>query len=172
MYDRVQDDDLLRPSLEEEDDAVEFDRPWKPASLVFLTFFGGLLAGGVMLALNERRLGRSERYNPTMLIAVGATLLIYGVYSFLWATGAITRTEDGGDGERIGRIVVRAVSVGVAMFLSWRQSSRFRLAEMHDVELGKFSPMILAFILGNVGIMIMIFAYVFLFALLGVEIEA
>src|SRR5690606_30786669 len=55
------DDALLTPSLTAADDAVGFDRPWNPWSLVMLVFFAGPLFGGVLAARNFVRLGQPER---------------------------------------------------------------------------------------------------------------
>jgi hypothetical protein len=66
------DDDLLAPELTEADDAVGFDRPWNPWSLVTLTFFFGLPAGGSLLALNFDRLGMPGRRLPALAIAIAA----------------------------------------------------------------------------------------------------
>src|SRR5687768_3132414 len=67
-------DDLFRPTLTEQDDAVGFDRPWNPWSLVVLAFFFGLPGGGTLLALNFRRLGMPQAIWPVLAVVVLGTL--------------------------------------------------------------------------------------------------
>ncbi len=62
MSERTPPEDLLEPTLAEEDDAVDFDRPWNPMSLTILTFFCGVTAGGILLAINFKRLGMHSRF--------------------------------------------------------------------------------------------------------------
>lgn len=160
----------MRPCLTEEDDAVEFDRPWNPTNLLLLTFFGGLPAGGVLFALNERRLGRPEHFTRTLVVMIGASLVVYGVLAYLRVAGIFTAGE--GDVKSVSRLVVRGISVGVAMIFSWQQSKRFRLAEMHDVEMGKhLAPVLLALVLGVVAVMIIMYGFTLLFIALGLQVE-
>src|SRR5687768_4790814 len=84
------DDDLFTPTLTETDDAVEFDRPWNPWSLVTLTFFFGLVAGGGLLALNFRRLGIRGRLYPALAV-VGVVVAASAAFlAWLAASGGIS----------------------------------------------------------------------------------
>ena len=52
---RVTDPDLFTPSLDASHDTDGIDRPWSPTALLFITFFCGITAGGVLIALNYKR---------------------------------------------------------------------------------------------------------------------
>lgn len=121
-------DDLLSPKLTEADDAVGFDRPWNPWSLVTLTFFFGLLAGGGLLAFNFDRLGMPGRRLPTLALVVGVTTA--GILALSWATGSGLVPAGDRGAQRSARWVVRAVFVLVAITIAARQRPRFRLYEM------------------------------------------
>jgi hypothetical protein len=71
------DDDLFTPTLTAGDDAAGFDEPWNPWSLVVLTFFFGLIAGGWLLAWNYARLGMPRKLVPAtgLLVLVCAAVL-------------------------------------------------------------------------------------------------
>jgi hypothetical protein len=126
------DDDLLAPELTEADDATGFDQPWNPWSLVTLTFFFGLLAGGGLLAFNFDRLGMPGRRVPTLALAFGATtLLIAGALFGGWGAG-----EDRGT-QQAWRWGVRGISVLIAMAIAAPQQKRWRIFEASGLPAGK-----------------------------------
>jgi hypothetical protein len=160
-------DDLLRPTLTAADDACFFRRPWDPGHLTILTFFCGLPAGGLLFALNERRLGQSKRTGVTFAIVAVATLVIYGILSWLVASRPLS-AEDG-DPSRIQRVAVRAASIAVALFLASRQSARYRLSQAQGEPRGKLLGIgIAAFLAGNAAVVLLVMGLVALFtAILG-----
>src|SRR5690606_37884850 len=90
------------PSLTAADDAVGFDRPWNPWSLVMLVFFAGPLFGGVLAARNFVRLGQPERSAPAIGLFVAIWLAILGVQ--------LASTFDRLDERQAGRTVPVQVS--------------------------------------------------------------
>jgi hypothetical protein len=121
---RPYDDDLLAPELTDADDAIGFDRPWNPWSLVTLTFFCGLPAGGGLLALNFDRLGMPGRRLPTLAVVVALTTLV--VLGRVWAMGSGLIPTDQ-SGRQIGRWATQAIFVLAAMAIAAPQQKRFRI---------------------------------------------
>ena len=68
------DDDLFSPSIEERSGSGQ--RPWRVGSILWVYFFGGVLAGGVIAYLNSERLGAATR---TRQVVVGLTALGLGL---------------------------------------------------------------------------------------------
>src|SRR5688500_6123344 len=88
------DDLLLTPTLTAEDDAVDFDHPWNPWSLVVLTFFFGLFAGGPLLALNAERLGIRKRFWLIACVAGGVGVALVAAQVWLVASGIVPNTSE------------------------------------------------------------------------------
>lgn len=119
------DDDLLLPELTEADDAIGFDQPWNPWSLVTLSFFFGLIAGGGLLALNFARLGMPGRRNATLaIVMVVATASILGT---VWAFGIAPGGELDRETQRNANLLQRVIAVLAAMAIAAPQNPRFRL---------------------------------------------
>ena len=119
-------EDLFTPTLSEDDDALDFDQPWNPQSLVFATFFGGFLTGGILFGLNFKRLGRPERAWPCI---VGGAIL-----TLAWTYFAVDARQrgwyEGDSGLRSAvRIAQRALPVIVALWIAQLQKRRFRVYE-------------------------------------------
>src|SRR4051794_1678132 len=89
------DDALLKPTLTEADDALDFAEPWNPWSLVVLTFFFGLPAGGGLLALTSPPLGMRPRLAPALTAVIAATALMTAARLWMAAHGM----PGSGDGE-------------------------------------------------------------------------
>ena len=117
------DDDLLRPSLAADFDVRTFDRPWNPSYLPFVAFLMGPLGGGILYALNFRRLGQPRRARACMIGAVVLTLACAGLIVGLIDAGVLT-TKD-----RIARYGVQGLSAGLGLVLTRLQSGRFRAWE-------------------------------------------
>ncbi len=49
---------------------------FKLSGIGVATFFGTLMAGGLLMALNERALGRPERVWPTLALSFGASVVV------------------------------------------------------------------------------------------------
>ena len=118
------DDLLLTPTLTAEDDAVDFDHPWNPWSLVVLTFFVGLFAGGPLLALNAERLGLRRRF--WLVAAVSGLAGLALVAGPVWALDAGI-VPDNPEARRIAGWVTRGLGTLVAILLALPQVKRWRL---------------------------------------------
>ena len=114
--------DLLRPVLTESDDALGFDRPWSPFSIVWVAAFGGLLAAGALYAINFRRLGMARWALPTLAVTIVLTLVLHGLVFGPAAAGQVDR-ETG----RWLRFGLRAFAIGFAVAFAAAQDRRFRL---------------------------------------------
>ena len=128
-------DDLFAPTLTEDDDALDFDRPWNPWSLVILTFFFGLVAGGTLLALNFRKLGLRQSVAPTLGLVLVVAFLLAAASAGLIAASAGGQAHPG---LRAGfRFLVPAVNAGIAMVIAAGQQKRFRLFQASGGPPGK-----------------------------------
>jgi hypothetical protein len=128
-------DDLFAPSLREEDDATGFDQPWHPWTLVVITFFCGLIAGGGLLALNFRRLGMKGRLYPTLAIAALGHVLIVGTGLWISYSGMIDPGDR--DSSRMLSWGGKAVACLIAILVARPQQRRYRLFEMSNLPGGK-----------------------------------
>ena len=127
------DDELFTPTLTENDDALEFDQPWNPWSLVVLTFFFGLLCGGGALALNYQRLGVKGRLFTTSVIVVIGYLAICAAYAWF-----VPLAVDGPTGDRreLIRLVLKIGGCLIAMGIAEHQRPRFRLFQSRHLSGG------------------------------------
>jgi hypothetical protein len=139
------DDDLFTPTLTDADDAIDFDRPWNPWSLVVLTFFFGIVAGGGLLAHNFRRLGIPDRFYSTLAIVAVATVIIVA------AQTAMSPGDPGSpadrDAARTVRFLGKAAACLTAMAIAAPQHRRFRLYQATGREPGRLLKPALAAIL-------------------------
>jgi hypothetical protein len=127
------DDDLLTPTLTDADDAVDFDRPWNPWSLVVLTFFFGLLAGGPLLALNYERLGIRRRFWVTAAVVGVFGVGLIALYAWIiYAHPALDTVE----GRRWVRWGKQAVETLIAMGIAQPQLRRWRLFHASGLQGG------------------------------------
>lgn len=124
-------DDLFTPTLTEEDDADGFERPWSPSSLVVLTFFFGIPAGGSLLALNFSRLGMPRKVLPAVFAVIAATLLFTAASG--WSYAHLHH-----EGQRNLLVLVeRALQTAAAGALAWAQRRRYRIFRNSAAEPGK-----------------------------------
>lgn len=179
----VDDHDLLTPSLTAEDDTHGLDRPWEPIHLVILSFFFGILSGGVLLALNFKKLGKPHLVVPT-LAAVVAVFLVSVFGQLYWIDSRVeqARSENldaalqttlGGpdsvvaseqkplkevrdDAESLSRWVLKGVAIVVGLIIARLQRHRFALVSAHGLPQGKLLiPAIIASV-GSVGLQLLI----------------
>jgi hypothetical protein len=143
------DDDLLRPSLTEEDDAIGFDRPWDPSSLVMLAFFGGLVAGGGLLALNFRRLGLKDRFVPALLTV--ALSEIVWTCALIWLIGYGSHPLIDFVSWRSYGLAAHIFTCFLALVMARFQQKRYRLFKTRRLPDGKlFVPALAALAVGLV----------------------
>ena len=110
--------DLFEPSLSEEDDLDPDVHPWSPKSIVYNCFFGGILSGGILFALNERRMGREKAVLPSMLVA-----LVLGLGVFTAVVLCVIRFE--GLDNTQARFAFRGASALLGLIWAQRQKRRF-----------------------------------------------
>jgi hypothetical protein len=152
------DDDLFQPTLTEEDDAVGIKRPWNPWSLVVLTFFFGLPAGGGLLSWNLYRLGAPRRVLPAVALVVLGTLGLAALDG--WMTFRFSDTQ-----RQLGSVLVRAGATLVAAGLAGAQRKRFRVFRSTGQEEGKLLlPGIAAAVLSLIVLQILQFLFLNVFA--------
>lgn len=151
-------DDLFTPTLTEEDDAVGFERPWNPWSLVVLTFFFGIPAGGGLLALNYSRLGVPRKALRAVLLVITAALLFAGLRGW-----GITHLHDESQ-LRLLNLGQKAVETLTAGALAWTQQRRFRVFRGSAGEPGRLLlPGILAAVLSVIAQMALAMLFASLF---------
>ncbi|MCC2671215.1 MAG: hypothetical protein K0Q72_3686 [Armatimonadetes bacterium] len=124
------DDELFRPTLTADDDAVGFARPWNPWSLVVLAFFFGLPAGGALLSWNLYRLGVGRRALPAFSLVEVATLALAAIGG--WAA---VRAPEGTQSWLPSAL--RAAWTLVAAALATAQRKRFRVFRASVAEEGR-----------------------------------
>jgi hypothetical protein len=121
------DSDLLQPTLREEHDSVDFNKPWRPWSLVVLTFFFGLPAGGALLALNFKRLGLRRSFAAAACIVVAATLVLAGARAWAVSQGMVNLEDR--EQRRLLNFGMKAAATVAAMALAAAQRTRYRVFE-------------------------------------------
>lgn len=154
VSDSINIDELLAPTLSDEDDVAGFNSPWNPNSLVLATFFSGLIAGGVLLAINAKRLGLPKRTLPTLIVSVVAGVGLQAVVAWVLASGMIPK----GGSTRALQFGIQGISVAIAFYLAEQQRKRFRIFEATGRPSGKLLvPVVIALVGGfivNYGLLI------------------
>ena len=128
------DEELFKQSLTEQDDAQGFDRPWNPWSLVMLTFFFGITAGGGLLAFNYQRLGIKGRLYITIAIVLAAEVLLTVIH--LWTVQSGLIDPQNRDEMRTFRLGTKVAFVLAAAIIAQTQQKRFRLFQRSDLPAG------------------------------------
>ncbi len=126
-------DDLFQPSLSSEDDRHNFNSPWNPRNLMWVAVFGGVLATGILMVINDRRLGVPNRMAwmvPLIIVLwVGAIVLTFNIVD-------ITPGGDAGN-PALGsefRLINRVVGLVMAWVLLIPQRRRFEIFETGEEE--------------------------------------
>ena len=154
----AQEDDLLAPSLTAHDDAVGFDRPWSPNYLVLVGAFFGLVPMGILMAMNERRLGRPGSYLPVLVGTLAGGLALTALASYAYAYGLPGLYEAGNKEHRRGfRLATQGVAIAVGLALAHRQRRRW---EIHQGHGGESAPLLKA----ALGAIVLAFAIQFVVA--------
>ena len=126
-------DDLFRPTLSREDDRHGFQNPWNPANLMWTALFGGVLASGILILFNDKRLGLPSRARwlaPVILVIWVATIVLA-----VNMTGF--ETNDSDLNRSLGRnyrIIIRVVSLVVAWVMLIPQRRRFTIFATGEQE--------------------------------------
>ncbi len=119
--------DLFEPSLTDRDDVDLTARPWRPRSIVYNAFFAGILSAGALFALNQRRLGRPERFAATLAIAI----LLAAVLPVLLLLAFRTKGEIPSSTVRLAS---RLIAVAAALAFARNQTARFLAFERSGGE--------------------------------------
>jgi len=125
-------DPLLQPSLTESDDAQGFARPWDPSTLGWLALLVGPFGSGLLMWLNQRRLGlRGGAHLLLVMALVGAVVMVVGIFFLPSQAEAAAQgmTEQRRDSMRIVRFVGNAVALPLAWWFLGEQRRRYRIAE-------------------------------------------
>ena len=165
-------DDLFQPTLTDAHDIVGIHRPWSPWHLVLLAFFVGFFVGGILIAMNFRRLGIQGWYGLTLMAAVAYLVVMFvvpAVVTHRLANEASRPMNDieqreGASVSDFDKLVIemerrrkledskflvgttlRALSALLAMAFVSRQHGRYRLVEVHHLPRGRLlKPVLLA----------------------------
>ena len=128
---RATTDELLRPTLSADFDVHAFRKPWNPRHLVWSGFLGGPLSGGVLAALNYRRLNQNSR----AFVALAVTLVVCLAFAVAWALWGPPLDE--ARGRQSWHLPVRAVGCVLTLALSAPQNKLFDAYRAADLEPGK-----------------------------------
>ncbi len=128
MVDHSPDSDLFTAVLDEKDDLVGFQKPWRPGSLVFLCFFAGPFGGGALMGWNFRKLGMTRWVWPCWLVFAGTGLVAYGVL-----VSRMVGMDEAGD-EYLAKNLLRALWILLALVFAHFQKRRFQIFEAGDEE--------------------------------------
>lgn len=126
-------DDLFQPSLTSDDDRHGFQNPWNPKQLMWVAVFGGVLATGILMLINDRRLGLPSRMAwlaPLIVIVwVGIIVLTLNIVDF--------NSGESGGNPALGsefRLINRVVALVMAWVLLIPQRRRFEIFETGEEE--------------------------------------
>lgn len=141
------DADLLAPTLTEADDLTGFSAPWNPQMVTVLVLLSGPLAGGVLLALNFRRLGLPQHAPRALWTFSLLALATTAPYGWLYVAGHWPEPPPHRGTIAFARNLAALV---LALFLVRPQKPRFRLWQACGREPASLlGPGLLAFVLGN-----------------------
>lgn len=123
-------EELLAPSLSEDDDLRGFHQPWNPNHLSFAAFFIGPFGSAWLYFENFRRLGQRRESTLWALrfVLIGGGTMV-GAYWY--------NKHGGAQDPRLMKSLARAVTVVLALMASHRQRARWRLFHMSDQPPGR-----------------------------------
>jgi hypothetical protein len=121
-------DDLFQPSLTSNDDRHGFQNPWNPKQLMWVAVFGGILATGFLMLINDRRLGLPSRMAwlaPLIgVVWIGIILLTLNIIGLPLSEGGINPALSSEF-----RLINRVVALVLAWVLLIPQRRRFDIFE-------------------------------------------
>lgn len=120
-------DDLFTPSLDPVDDRHGFHNPFNPHHLLWVAAFGGVLPAGILVMVNDHRLGVKSRVRwvlPLLLVVFG--LAVLGSLSVMGSEGGAM------DMTRNFRMFNRVVALVFTWLLLAPQRHRFAIFETGD----------------------------------------
>lgn len=143
-------DELLQPTLAADLDVRGFGRLFKPQSILWPTFFGGPIAGGILFGMNYARMGRRDlAVRCWTAAAVVGVLFAIGVGLYFSQPGALGGDSDARGTTRVMRYVIMGASVGMGWFVAKHQEPRFTAWESASNAPAKLlGPGLLAVIVG------------------------
>ncbi len=135
---RPREDDLLQPTLSPDLDVRIYGRLFKPQSILWPTFFGGPVAGGILFGMNYARMGRRDLALRCWIggVVVGLALAI-GVGWYLTdpaATSEVTNAAARNPSTRLTRYIIAGISVAIGWLVAKHQEPRFTAWEGHGNE--------------------------------------
>lgn len=143
-------DELLQPTLAADLDVRGFGRLFKPQSILWPTFFGGPIAGGILFGMNYARMGRRDlAVRCWTAAAIVGVLFAIGVGLYFSQPGVLDSNADARGTSRVARYAIMGASVGMGWFVAKHQEPRFAAWESAANEPAKLlGPGLLAVIVG------------------------
>ena len=139
---RATTDELLQPTLSADFDVHAYRRPWNPRNLIWSGFLGGPLSGGVLVALNHRRLNQPRQALVALAFTIACCIAL-AVGLALWGP-----LLDGPNGRRSVRFAISAVGSVLTLVLAAPQNKRFEAYTAAGLAPGKLLWPALAAIVG------------------------
>lgn len=117
------DDDVLQPSLAPDLDIRGYRPLFRPQSILWPTFFGGPVAGGILFGMNYARMNRRDL---ALRCWIGAAVIVLALgVAIGWYLTAPAGQGAGSGTTRIVRYLVAGISVGIGWFIAKDQEPRF-----------------------------------------------
>ncbi|HEX6810452.1 MAG TPA: hypothetical protein VF384_02410 [Planctomycetota bacterium] len=139
-------DELLRPSLTDDDDATGFHEPWDPSTLGWIMLLVGPFGGGWLMMRNQSRLGLAGGWKHLLAMAAVGVAVVTTVALLVPGFGEKS-TEDARNARSIVRYAGNVVALPLAWVLLAEQRRRYRIAQKNDVPTGKlYGPGVAAFV--------------------------
>ncbi len=166
----AREDDLLQPTLSPDLDVRTFGRLFRPQSLLWPTFFGGPIAGGILFGMNYARMGRRDLALRCWIGAVVFGLALAVAIGWYLTDPEVRSATAAGSGPstRITRYLVAGISVAIGWLIAKHQEPRYTAWEgASNTPANLWVPGLLAWLVGAGVMLAAIFATVALRGGLG-----